>query len=63
MKVMEVYQACRQSGHELLLEVILPAGMPHSDALYLRAIQRFITSACVPTGGNCHRCLPQDGRN
>ncbi|MCL6331955.1 5-dehydro-2-deoxygluconokinase [Pectobacterium carotovorum subsp. carotovorum] len=48
MKVMEVYQACRQSGHELLLEVILPAGMPHSDALYLRAIQRFYNLGVRP---------------
>ncbi|MDY4384063.1 bifunctional 5-dehydro-2-deoxygluconokinase/5-dehydro-2-deoxyphosphogluconate aldolase [Pectobacterium brasiliense] len=48
MKVMEVYQACRQSGHELLLEVILPAGMPHSDALYLRAIQRFYNLGVWP---------------
>lgn len=45
---MEVYQACRQSGHELLLEVILPAGMPHSDALYLRAIQRFYNLGVRP---------------
>ncbi|AIA70416.1 MULTISPECIES: bifunctional 5-dehydro-2-deoxygluconokinase/5-dehydro-2-deoxyphosphogluconate aldolase [Pectobacterium] len=48
MKVMEVYQACRQSGHELLLEVILPAGMAHSDALYLRAIQRFYNLGVRP---------------
>ncbi|MBA0164200.1 5-dehydro-2-deoxygluconokinase [Pectobacterium versatile] len=48
MKVIEVYQACRQSGHELLLEVILPAGMPHSDALYLRAIQRFYNLGVRP---------------
>ncbi|KFX06819.1 5-dehydro-2-deoxygluconokinase [Pectobacterium betavasculorum] len=48
MKVMEVYQACRQSGHELLLEVILPAGMTHSDALYLRAIQRFYNLGVRP---------------
>ncbi|WP_192457570.1 bifunctional 5-dehydro-2-deoxygluconokinase/5-dehydro-2-deoxyphosphogluconate aldolase [Musicola keenii] len=40
-QVSEVYRACCQSGHELLLEVILPADMPRSDELYLRAIQRF----------------------
>lgn len=40
-KVHEVYQACCHSGHELLLEVILPAGMAHSDELYVRALQRF----------------------
>ncbi|MCL2894590.1 bifunctional 5-dehydro-2-deoxygluconokinase/5-dehydro-2-deoxyphosphogluconate aldolase [Brenneria tiliae] len=41
LKVAEVYQACCQSGHELLLEVILPPGMPHGDEHYLRVIQRF----------------------
>ncbi|CCW31849.1 5-dehydro-2-deoxygluconokinase [Xenorhabdus nematophila] len=39
--IQEVYSACCQSGHELLLEVILPTDMPHSDELYLRALQRF----------------------
>jgi 5-dehydro-2-deoxygluconokinase len=39
--VKEVYQACCQSGHELLLEVILPAGMPRSDAHYVQLLARF----------------------
>ncbi len=39
--VQEVYSACCQSGHELLLEVILPADMERNDELYLRAIKRF----------------------
>lgn len=48
MQVLEVYQACCKSGHELLLEVILPTGMPHSDELYLRAIQRFYNLGVRP---------------
>jgi len=39
--VKEVYDACCQSGHELLLEVILPKGMPHSDAMYIQLLTRF----------------------
>ncbi|WJV68950.1 5-dehydro-2-deoxygluconokinase [Pectobacteriaceae bacterium CE70] len=46
--VMEVYRACCQSGHELLLEVILPADMPRSDDLYLRVIQRFYNLGVQP---------------
>lgn len=33
-KLLEVYQACCRSGHELLLEVILPADMPHEEHYY-----------------------------
>ncbi|QLX24309.1 5-dehydro-2-deoxygluconokinase [Citrobacter freundii] len=47
-KVAEVYHACCQSGHELLLEVILPASMPRSDELYLRAISRFYNLGIYP---------------
>ncbi|MBI6549662.1 bifunctional 5-dehydro-2-deoxygluconokinase/5-dehydro-2-deoxyphosphogluconate aldolase [Xenorhabdus lircayensis] len=46
--VQEVYAACCQSGHELLLEVILPVDMPHSDELYLRALQRFYNLGIKP---------------
>ncbi|PHM49267.1 bifunctional 5-dehydro-2-deoxygluconokinase/5-dehydro-2-deoxyphosphogluconate aldolase [Xenorhabdus miraniensis] len=46
--VQEVYAACCQSGHELLLEVILPVEMPHSDELYLRALQRFYNLGIKP---------------
>ncbi|MDX7990989.1 5-dehydro-2-deoxygluconokinase [Xenorhabdus sp. Reich] len=46
--VQEVYSACCQSGHELLLEVILPADMPHSDELYLRALRRFYNLGIRP---------------
>ncbi len=47
-KIAEVYHACCQSGHELLLEVILPATMPRSDELYLRAISRFYNLGIYP---------------
>ncbi|MBU4683794.1 5-dehydro-2-deoxygluconokinase [Cedecea davisae] len=47
-KIAEVYRACCQSGHELLLEVILPADMPRSDELYLRAISRFYNLGIYP---------------
>ena len=47
-KIAEVYRACCQSGHELLLEVILPASMPRSDELYLRAISRFYNLGIYP---------------
>ncbi|WP_300002758.1 5-dehydro-2-deoxygluconokinase [uncultured Cedecea sp.] len=47
-KIAEVYQACCQSGHELLLEVILPADMPRNDDLYLRAISRFYNIGIYP---------------
>ncbi|MGL5499668.1 MAG: 2-deoxy-5-keto-D-gluconate 6-phosphate aldolase domain-containing protein, partial [Plesiomonas shigelloides] len=46
--VSEVYNACCQSGHELLLEVILPANMPRTDDLYLRAVQRFYNLGIKP---------------
>ncbi|CDH26341.1 bifunctional 5-dehydro-2-deoxygluconokinase/5-dehydro-2-deoxyphosphogluconate aldolase [Xenorhabdus bovienii] len=46
--VQEVYAACCQSGHELLLEVILPADMTHSDEFYLRALQRFYNLGIKP---------------
>lgn len=39
--ITEVYQACCQSGHELLLELILPTDMPSGDQYYLRAITHF----------------------
>ncbi|KLN46140.1 5-dehydro-2-deoxygluconokinase [Providencia rettgeri] len=46
--VQEVYSACCQSGHELLLEVILPADMERNDELYLRAIKRFYNLGIKP---------------
>lgn len=47
-KIAEVYHACCQSGHELLLEVILPADMPRNDDFYLRAIARFYNLGIYP---------------
>lgn len=46
--VQEVYRACCESGHELLLEVILPVGMARNDQLYLRAVQRFYNLGVKP---------------
>ncbi|CAM3659355.1 5-dehydro-2-deoxygluconokinase [Vibrio aerogenes CECT 7868] len=47
-QVKEVYQACCQSGHELLIEVILPPGTEKDDDLYLRAIKRFYNLGVKP---------------
>lgn len=44
----EIYRACCQSGHELLLEVILPADKPRSDELYLRALKRLYNLGIKP---------------
>ncbi|MBS9426808.1 bifunctional 5-dehydro-2-deoxygluconokinase/5-dehydro-2-deoxyphosphogluconate aldolase [Photorhabdus akhurstii] len=47
-KVREIYAACCKSGHELLLEVILPAEMKHSDEFYIRALRRFYNLGIKP---------------
>lgn len=44
----EVYRACCKSGHQLLLEVLLPDTAAHRDALYLRAIERFYNLEIKP---------------
>jgi len=46
--VKEVYQACCKSGHELLLEVILPADMTRTDELYIQVLQRFYNIGVKP---------------
>ncbi|MGF1760864.1 5-dehydro-2-deoxygluconokinase [Photobacterium sagamiensis] len=46
--VKEVYQACCKSGHELLVEVILPADMERNDELYARALKRFYNLGVKP---------------
>ncbi len=46
--IKEVYAACCQSGHEFLLEVILPANSPTSNEPYLRAVQRFYNLGIKP---------------
>ncbi|MDV6254374.1 bifunctional 5-dehydro-2-deoxygluconokinase/5-dehydro-2-deoxyphosphogluconate aldolase [Vibrio sp. EA2] len=47
-QVREVYEACCKSGHELLLEVILPAEVEKDDDLYLRAVKRFYNLGIKP---------------
>ena len=50
-KVLELWQATRASGHELLLEIICPAGVAADvapDAAVLRAIQRFYNLGIRP---------------
>lgn len=47
-KVLEVYQACCKSGHELLVEIILPATMERTDELYTRTIKRFYNLGVKP---------------
>lgn len=46
--VTEVYEACCQSGHDLLLEVILPKGMPHDDAHYVQLLADFYALGVKP---------------
>lgn len=46
--IKDVYLACCKSGHELLLEVILPAGVEKDDNLYIRAMQRFYNLGIKP---------------
>lgn len=47
-KIQKIYAACCKSGHELLLEVILPAEMEHSDEYYIRALKRFYNLGIKP---------------
>jgi 5-dehydro-2-deoxygluconokinase len=46
--IKEVYQACCKSGHELLLEVILPPEMHRRDDYYLRVLQRLYNVGVKP---------------
>ena len=46
--VKEVYQACCHSGHELLLEVILPADSEKKDEHYVRAVTRLYNLGIKP---------------
>ena len=46
--VKEVYDACCQSGHELLLEVILPKGMTLGDKQYLTLMNQFYSIGVKP---------------
>lgn len=47
-KVYEAYEACLKSGHELLVEVILPADVKKEDRLYLAAVKRFYDLGIQP---------------
>jgi 5-dehydro-2-deoxygluconokinase len=47
-QVIELYQACCASGHELLLELIPPRDRDHDDATYLEAMTRFYNLGVFP---------------
>ena len=47
-QVLELYQACCHSGHQLLLEVILPSRGDQSDAHFSRIITRFYNLGVHP---------------
>ncbi|HMQ12791.1 MAG TPA: 5-dehydro-2-deoxygluconokinase [Candidatus Competibacter phosphatis] len=47
-KVKDIYDACCNSGHELLLEVIPPDGSPTDDATQARSLQRFYDLGIYP---------------
>ena len=47
-QVSELYKACCQSGHEFLLELILPADMPTDETTLFRAIERFYNLDIYP---------------
>ena len=44
----ELYRACLQSGHELLIEVIPPASLPVTDQTLPLALQRFYNLGIYP---------------
>ncbi|MGX9418710.1 bifunctional 5-dehydro-2-deoxygluconokinase/5-dehydro-2-deoxyphosphogluconate aldolase [Vibrio sp. WJH972] len=46
--IKEVYEACCLSGHELLLEVILPKESVHNDEHYVQLLARFYTLGIKP---------------
>ena len=46
--IKEIHEACRRSGHELLLEIILPETMTVSDGIYLRAVERLYDLGVKP---------------
>lgn len=47
-RVKDLYDACCDTGHELLLEVIPPAGSPTDDRTLARALQRFYNLGIYP---------------
>ena len=47
-KVMDLYQACCETGHELLLEIIPPVGSLVNDETLSRSIERFYNLGIFP---------------
>ncbi|MDP8185111.1 bifunctional 5-dehydro-2-deoxygluconokinase/5-dehydro-2-deoxyphosphogluconate aldolase [Phocoenobacter skyensis] len=47
-KLKEVYQACCHTGHELLLEIILPAEMEKQERYYAQMLQHFYDIGIKP---------------
>lgn len=47
-KVMDLYQACCETGHELLLEIIPPVGSLVNDETLSRSIERFYNLGVFP---------------
>ncbi|MBS9783071.1 MAG: 5-dehydro-2-deoxygluconokinase [Pasteurella sp.] len=47
-KLKEVYQACCRTGHELLLEIILPADMEKQEQYYAQMLQHFYDIGIKP---------------
>lgn len=47
-KLVEVYQACCRTGHELLLEIILPADMPQQESDYAEILQHLYSLGIKP---------------
>ncbi|MDN3522692.1 bifunctional 5-dehydro-2-deoxygluconokinase/5-dehydro-2-deoxyphosphogluconate aldolase [Halomonas ramblicola] len=47
-QVIELYRACCESGHELLLEIIPPRDLASDDDTYLNAMQRFYNLGVQP---------------
>lgn len=46
--LLEVYHACCQSGHELLIELILPSTMPQDDEYLTKSIERLYDRGIKP---------------
>ena len=47
-QVIELYQACCASGHELLLEIIAPRDKEHDESVYTESVQRFYNLGVRP---------------
>ncbi|QLB12654.1 5-dehydro-2-deoxygluconokinase [Bisgaardia hudsonensis] len=47
-KIQEIYQSCCRTGHELLLEVILPSDMEQSENYYVEIISHFYALGIKP---------------